>query len=161
MGHKIIPLDAPRGGAGRAQAPYRSACRACCRFSMRPQPEGYFALVGKGKFRRLLLSGLAEEHIGLMECRLIRRSEAEGEVVSVVSFDISGVTTMVVAGEEGEGCLFVLSQVKGPARTVFKTPYLLCLSIAASADCRKIPGTLWLHSFPGLGLGFALVHRLA
>jgi hypothetical protein len=53
-----------------------------------------------------------------MECRLIRRSEAEGEVVSVVSFDISGVTTMVVAGEEGEGCL-----------TVFKTPHLLCLSI--------------------------------
>ncbi len=85
-------------------------------------PEGYLPLVGKGKFRRLLLISPTEDEIGLMECRLIRRMEAEGEIVNAES-DCG--STTVIAREEGEGYSSVLPQVKGPAGTIFKTPYLL------------------------------------
>jgi hypothetical protein len=86
------------------------------------EPEGYLALVGKGRFRRLLRSGAAEGDIGRMECRLIRRVEAEGELGGAEG---DGGRTTVITREEGDSSLSVLTNLKGPAGTVFKSPYLL------------------------------------
>jgi hypothetical protein len=118
-------------------------------------PEGYLPLVGKGKFRRLLLIRPTEDEIGRMECRLIRRMEAEGEIVSVESD--CGSTTVIARGE-GESCSSVLPQVKGRGGTIFKTPYLLWLGVEASAARVDALSSVGLYSFVRLGLGLALGH---
>ena len=117
--------------------------------------KGYLALVGKGKFRRLFLSSAAEDEIGLMECGLIRRVEAEGELGGVES---DGGSTTVIAREESDSSLSVLTHLKGPAGTVFKTPDLLRRRVETVADCINIPGSVGLCGFVRLGVGFALVH---
>jgi hypothetical protein len=105
------------------------------------EPEGYLALVGKGRFRRLLRSGAAEGDIGRMECRLIRRVEAEGELGGAEG---DGGRTTVITREEGDSSLSVLTNLKGPAGTVFKTPDLL-------TSCLDVAGRVGLCVFVHLG----------
>jgi hypothetical protein len=133
----------------------RSAHRAFYDLSMGCEPEGYLALVGKGRFRRLLRSGAAEGEIGRMECRLIRRVEAEGELGGAEG---DGGRTTVITGEEGDSSLLVLTNFKGPAGTVFKSPYLLWCRVENLANCLDVAGRVGLCVFVHLWMGIALVH---
>jgi hypothetical protein len=117
--------------------------------------KGYLALVGKGKFRRLFLSSAAEDEIGLMECGLIRKVDAEGELGGVES---DGGSTTLIDREEGDSSLSVLTHLKGPAGTVFNAPYLLWCRVESLANGIDVPSRIGLCAFVRLGVGFALVH---